>query len=77
MAIYADTSVLVETFYIAAVTTGDGEGPADGMYWLLIILDIGGKPRHLAAEYHTQASRDAAFAALRALVMAEADVGEE
>lgn len=65
MSFYADASILLDTSYLVAVIPSDGDGQDDGHYWLLCLLDIGGKPKKLFADYATAAARDAAFAALK------------
>jgi hypothetical protein len=76
MPIYTDNALLLNTEYLVAATVGEGEGPHDGRYWLLVLLDIGGRPKRLWVDYATKDVRDAAFSALRALVVAEAGAVE-
>ena len=77
MPLYADASIVVDCAYLVAVTPGHGDGQYDGHYWLLCMLNIGGKPKKMFADYATAEARDAAFTLLSAQMLVDEVNAEE
>mgnify|MGYP001586935452 CR=1 FL=1 len=77
MPLYADASIVVDCAYLVAVTPGHGDGQYGEDYWLLCMLNIGGKPKKMFADYATAEARDAAFTALSAQLVGDKANAEE